>query len=172
MISKFLQLEIPKRAKNCTKGGEEFVVGDDYFSVLDSDKEGFIREDFCLGCWAEAKKEWVNRAEIHWKSKVVQVKPISECKEEKTRDEKALELLKGAVMGLSQEEDEDAFLLALYLARRRFLYLRKEKQTAEGHFCFYEEAETEEMLCVKKVYLSASRITNAQQRLAIKLRKD
>jgi len=68
-----------------------------------------------------------------------------------------------------EEESIQAFVLAIYLERKRLLFFRREIEQ-EGHSMnLYEVAETEEMLCVKKVPLSALQIDKVQRELAKKL---
>jgi len=175
MSSRLLfQMDIPRRGKQCVQAGEEFYPGADYYSVLiEEDKHGFQRQDFCVACWdKQAKETWSIQADSYWRSTVTTTKPETHSIALRTRDEKALDLLKEASTANTTEDQEDLFLLALYLARRRLLYLRQERQQNGERLNIYEIASTEEMICVKKLNLSQSQVVAAQQRLAIKLRKE
>lgn len=170
-MTKVFQIEIPRRSKKCAKGEEEFAPGDHYFSILiDNQENGFCRSDFCIDCWEIAKLERVDQIDSYWKSRVSSISSMRNMEIQRTRDEKAFDLLRQALQNETLEGEEDAFLLALYLARRRLLALRKEKKKDNVHLCIYEAIETEEMLCVKKMHISSERIVKAQERLAAQLR--
>jgi hypothetical protein len=85
------------------------------------------------------------------------------------RDERALCLLKEALTREGADDQAEAFVLALYLARKRLLILRQELVT-EDHIprLLYEIPAVEEMLCVRKLALDDSQAKKIQQTLAIK----
>jgi len=160
------QLEIPKRSHTCSSKGETFVPGAEYYSiVLDGDAGLLQRRDFCTGCWENsAKKEWLPEARSNWKS-VVPKKAEVPKKVEKN-EEHVLELLKEALNAEGSEAQAEAFLLALYLARKKQIYLRQQLKDANGELIsLYEVAATEEMLCVRRCALSALQMDSIQKRL-------
>jgi hypothetical protein len=163
------QIEIPKRSTHCSKGNELLVPGSEYYSTLTLDKEkGYARQDFCLSCWENSEKNGVQTA---WKAKVV-TKNEQGDHSSKTRDEKAIHLLKGATASFNEEEWAEVFVLALYLARRRILYLRQELTQEDGStLCIYEVAATEEMIPVKRKSLMRVNIDEVQSKIAQKLKK-
>ncbi|MBA3958739.1 MAG: hypothetical protein H0X51_10160 [Parachlamydiaceae bacterium] len=170
-MSKPFQIEIPKRGKSCAVAGEEFVAGHDYYSVLIAEEEGFQRKDFCLVCWNNLEKEKViENVDSHWKSTVSAQKANNEPVAIKSRDERALELLKIALQNEALEDQVEAFVLALYLARRKLLHLRQEIQRDGQKVNLYEIVATEEMIAVKRVLVSQLQITAVQTRIAEKLR--
>lgn len=164
------QIEIPKRASRCFKGGEQLNQGESYYSALISGEKEHVyqRQDYCLLCW-EGNHEKIPGMLSSWKSAVPFKKEESELP--KQRDERALYLLKEA---LADQENpaakEEAFVLALYLARARLMTLRQEMKKGEVPFSLYEVLETEEMLCVPKISLSELRIEKVQQELSKKFK--
>lgn len=166
------QVEIPKRALCCHKGGETLEAGQDYFSLLvDGDSTGsYQRQDYCRPCW-EALSKTVKDSQIasSWRSVV----PLTKCLSDlpKKRDDRALYLLKEALNSPSKENIPEAFVLALYLARRRLITLRNEmKSPTHGALSIYEVADTEEMLCVPKLALSDLQVEKLQLELARKFK--
>lgn len=148
--------EIPRRAHICTAGEERLEPGMEYFSILNENGQ---RSDFCPSCW---KQEFLNGARSYWKSIVptkAQENPLP-----KTRDARVLHLLKEA---LAEQSFDEAFVLALYLARKRLLLLRNEIK--EEMMQVYEVAETEEMLCIKKFPLSELDTEKIQLSIAAKI---
>lgn len=166
------QIEIPKRAAHCLQGNEAFVPGMEYYSILISDEEkGYQRQDFCLACWEAFDKKKLNvPAKTAWKAKIASKQEMEDLST-KTRDEKAFYLLKEALQNPNDAEWAETFVLALYLARRRILYLRQEMPQEDGStLCIYEVAATEEMLSIKRRSLTGVNIEEVQQKIAKKLK--
>lgn len=152
-------LEIPRRSSVCSVGGEAFTPGTPYISALHLEaKEQIVRRDFCLHCWNQNTQK--QEAGTYWKGSV----PLKEeeKKQNLAKEEKALILLKEAIQTGNQEE---AFVLALYLTRKKQLAMRKEIDQTQ----LYEVLATEEMLAVPKPKLSQLKIADLQLTLAAKL---
>lgn len=162
------QIEIPKRASHCVKGGEFLNQGDSYYTALISaqNEYAYERQDYCLTCWEAI--DLPNQAiASSWKSVVPFKKDKSELP--KRRDDRALYLLKEALSDQEGEgAKEEAFVLSLYLARRRLITVRQELMKGGFPYFLYEVAETEEMLCVPRIFLSDLRIEKVQQGLSKK----
>ena len=166
------QVEIPKRGPICAKGGEPFEPGLDYYSqLLEDDNAGSLqRLDYCKQCWEEiSRTKGGRRAATSWRSSVPAAKGLSDLP--KKRDDRALYLLKEALNSQSPDQVPEAFVLSLYLARRRLITLRHEmKSDARGPLSIYEVADTEEMLCVPKLALSELQVEKLQLELAKKFK--
>lgn len=165
--SNFFQIEIPKRATNCMSGHELLSPGMEYYSILLSDKrQGYQRNDFCKSCWESVvKDQFHSLAKTAWKAKVIPNKEKVDLAK-KTRDEKALYLLKEAVSQTGKRDWAETFVLALYLARRRILTLRQEIAQEDGSLlCIYEVVDTEEMLPVRRESLLKINVEQVQKNL-------
>ena len=164
------QLEIPRRSNICSAGKEPLQTGMDYYSILDEDEEGnWSRQDFCAACWEKfARNEALNNTLSHWKSKV----PNKKASELPTdRSERAFVLLKEALARNAPEDREEAFVLALFLARNKKLALREEAKHSDGNiYNIYEALATEEMLAVPKLDLSTLQVEKVQQVIAQKFK--
>lgn len=167
------QIEIPKRSSTCMEGQEPLIAGMEYYSILVPLEQGsYQRHDFCLTCWeSKAKERYLITGKTGWKAKVaskVEVEDLSK----KTRDEKAFVLLKEAIQTSNAEDWAETFVLALYLARRRILYLRQELPQTDGStLCVYEVAATEEMLSIQRRSLTHVNIQEIQEKIAQRLKK-
>lgn len=146
--------EIPRRATQCCVGGEPFTPGMIYYTHIENSPEGhYVRHDYCEACFQKLDKA----KKMHWKASVP--KPHKAPKTNAAREEIALNLLR------SKECDpEEAFVLGLYLARRKKIALRKDT----GDILFYEVLATEEMLPIHKMPLSELAIDQIQKRLLAK----
>lgn len=163
-------LSIPRRGPRCSLNQEVLNPGSEYYSVIEEDENGqIVRKDFCPSCWeSTAKKECLSKAKSYWKS-TVPPKHV-EPPPNQNREIAAFDLLKLALNN-SPEDDAEAFILSLYLARKRHLLLRQQLKQADGTIVtLYEVASTEEMLGVKKLPLSQLEVVKLQQRLAGKLK--
>lgn len=157
-----MSLVIPSRSRSCHGGKEPFKPEMDYYSLLLAGDKGFTRQDFCDSCWNQIHKTLDMEERIYWRSQVPpkQEKPDPSL----SRSEKALWLLKKNI-NKGEETEQEAFILALLLARSRTLQLKQEIQDHQ----LYEVVGTEEMIPVKKIALSELRLKEVQELLAKRL---
>lgn len=157
-----LQQEIPRRKQTCFVGQEAFETGMEYYSLINEDDAGkWIRRDFCLDCWEKWKTENLTPHDSHWKSRVQAEKK----KMPLDHNEKALELLREALQKSCTEDQQEAFILALYLARNKKLALRSQDE----RWMVYEVLDTEEVLLVPKLNPAALPVEKIQASLTVKL---
>lgn len=171
-IKSVFQVEIPKRGNCCAMGQETLGPGMEIYSVLKEGQEEGIyeRRDYCLACWDKmSKQNDLQDLRSSWKSKIPLKKEASQLP--KQRDARAMCLLKEALTRNCHDNHAEAFILALYLARKRIIYLRQELILEDGQLAsVYEVAETEEMLCVRKIALSNLEVEKTQRELAMKFK--
>lgn len=138
--------KIPRRSRSCCREGEKLVPGMSYHSIITETGE---REDYCCKCWKEVKE---NHHGIQWKSEIPtrEKEEIAFGEEEETLIEK----LQEASQEESTESEKKAFVIALYLTRKKILSLRQKMLQENGDFYLYEVTSTEEMIWVKKVDLT------------------
>lgn len=149
-------LQIPKRSSCCCHGQEPFSEGMEYYSFIQRDKENiYLRNDYCKTCW----KEMQSSEKTFWKGKI-QPKLKDELK---SSEETALLYLEDILT--SGDKKQEAFILALYLVRKKILAFRK---SIDG-FDLYEKLETEEMLAIPKVPIAELNLADLQKSLAEKL---
>lgn len=161
------QLEIPRRGSVCAHANEPLTPGMEYFSVLVEDVElGLKRLDYCPACWEKIKDEV--KAHSQWKAKVLSKK--DETPIHLNRDERIMYLLQESMKLDTPEAHAETFVLALFLARRRLLYLRQEVKEGDHILQIYEEAATEEMLTIRKIELSQLQTDKIQLEVAKKLK--
>ena len=164
------QIEIPKRDSQCSLGGELMAPGLEYYSALkiNEGQESYKRLDYCVPCFERLQKENKRGSYIgsFWKSTVPKKQALSELP--KKKDDQALLLLKEALSSSEDLAEEEAFLLSLYLARRRKITYRQELLRFGKIFSLYEVVETEEMLAIPKIDLSLLEIKTLQIKLAKK----
>jgi hypothetical protein len=162
-------LEIPKRSTTCYKGKETLEPGEEYYSALleDETKPGYVRRDYCKKCWEDALKEEGKLFKSSWKAKVPPNTKVPKIKE--NYFEKAFRLLRDSMD--DPEQHGEAFLLALFLARKKKLLLRQEINKDGKLYYLYENPATEEMLAVRKVDLTEIQQDKIQADMARKFKK-
>lgn len=162
-------IEIPKRAHVCAKGGEALEAGMEYYSVItgETEENKFSRQDFCLDCWKNMASEFLKTARSCWKSMVPQ--KFKEIALPKAREERIFHLFRELSKSSMLEEQAEAFVLALYLARKKKLVMRQQMQRTEEIIQVYEAVENEEIFCIKKFPLSALETEKIQLALAKKI---
>ena len=141
-----------------------------YSALVESEEKGlYQRYDYCAPCWSLLNvQKLYPKLVSHWKSRVPAKKLVDELP--KQRDARVLALLKDAI--LQNQSPDEAFVLALYLARKRLIVLRQEMALPNGGGAasLYEVLETEEMLCVPRLQLSELQVGKIQQSLASQLK--
>lgn len=161
------QIDIPKRGHACHGQGELFVPGMDYYSFFYNDPEkGTQRHDYCLQCWQNFPEyEQAAAGKVTWRSRVAAGKetPFGPT----VRDQRIHALFHHS----SEQDPAERFILAIYLQRKKRLFLRSEYKDESGQvILLYEIPETEEMLPIHKVPLSSIHVQKIQTHLAEKLK--
>jgi hypothetical protein len=139
----------------------------EYESILVEDEENkssLTRHDYCKNCWDLSPKDKIT---TQWRGKTQNKKiPISDSQDKSAR---AMELLRFDLTCDGFELENEVFILALFLARKRQLILRQELPKEGFLYFLYEAPATGEIFTVKKVDLSQLQIEEIQQKLAKKL---
>lgn len=155
-------IEIPKRSRSCSQCQESFALGDEYCSLLKKDEKlNILRFEYCAACWP-----MLNLSEkVFWKARVQAIKalPLSD----RTRDERALELFRDPRSQDSEELQEEAFVLALFLLRKKRIAFRQ--KMTDPPLDVYEILEMEELVAIKPMALASLNIDAIQKRIALKL---
>lgn len=161
-------IDIPRRSHLCALGNEPLKEGTTYYSLLEEGAQEMIRRDYCPLCWEKVSAKGDSMGHrAFWKSKILPKK--REAHQVVDFSHYAFLLLQEALQHRTEEAQEEAFVLALYLARKRQLLLRQEIEREPGERYFlYEVAATEEMLAVKKLDLSKVKTEKVQDNLARK----
>ena len=148
------QIAIPKRAASCAQCHNDFKPAEEIQSQLLDIEGEWIRQDTCVACFSPLESA------VIWKHTIGSEEKI----EPENRDHivTSLELLQRLIESNVAEEHEEAFLLALYLVRKKVLVHRVKMG-------LYENLETGEMYLVPKIDFANFSAYAAQMRLQEKL---
>lgn len=146
--------EIIPCKKGCLECHQPFQTNDVVFSSFNPNK--WQREDFCKTCFSARKEE------VFWKR--VYKSEKNESKGLPIDEEGKFLQLK---THLEKNEFQEAFILALYLQRKKVLLKRKEniKKEGKGDHSLYEHVTTGEIVIVPSQPLSSLKLTDLYQQI-------
>lgn len=162
-----LPITIPRRSRHCMACKETLCPGAEYTSVLtEDDKKGALqRHDFCFRCWDD---ERIEQLKSIWKAVVPEKK--SAAKDPEGHYDEVLDLMRDEMEKDTEQSKGYAFVLALYLTRKRQIALRQEIDFEGQQAYIYEVLNTEEILCVKNMTLTLDRLQGIQETLIDKFK--
>ncbi len=165
-MSSLFQIEIPKRNTACSAQGERLLPGMEYYSLLmENDMQQMIRQDFCISCWPQvADSDTVLNSRSYWKSKI----DLKKNEPASSRCDKALNLLKELLQTVPLQEEE-IFVLAVFLSHARKLILRQEFEKEGFKWGVYEIPRQDEFVTIKILPLVLIETDRIQKALAEKL---
>lgn len=151
-----MDYEVKRCTRRCLASDRELGEGEEFYSALVAQGADVERQDFSLEGWTEPPEGTI----AWWKSRM----PFKDNKQVMAPNEVLLELFK---QRLAQEDKQDeAYVLALLMIRRRIVRLEQTKKNEEGHeifvlSCAREDASYE----VRVTSPTAQRVTEIQDQL-------
>lgn len=165
------KLDIPKRQAQCSGGDHFFQKGDRCYTLVTLSAATWKRQDLCQHCWNKlCEEELSDQVRSYWNTQITGKEP--EAEQPKHKEGRALALLKEALLTRSATSEQEAFVLALYLARKKSLSLRQQVEQLGETIYLFESTATEELIPVKKVTINPDQVAVLQQRLAEMLKTD
>jgi len=155
---------IPRRSRVCSKSQKKFEPGDEYLSIIsEGEHEGlFHRDDILLEYWEQNRDEALLKNSCSsWRAKIPA--GAEAPKEAEELLERAFELFFEA---LDKPDPVRAFILALFLARKKVLIFRQEMFHQDKQTYVYEVADSEEVICVDVMKLSPKQLQEIQDELS------
>lgn len=154
---------IPRRSRSCCRTKEKFCPGSEYISfVIEGDEEGSLaREDILLSYWKEhPEQELIGRAKSSWKAKIPLFKDVP--KEPAELLDRAYELFLEHHEKHSGDDLLKAFILAMFLQRKKVFIYRQEMIQGDQTLYVFEAAGSEEVYCVPVVKPTQEQIKTLQ----------
>lgn len=157
---------IQSRAHACQVCGREFQDRESLHTVLFDERQEFLRQDVCEGCWQSQFGEGANHRRgfvSHWQT-VYEPPPASPP--EPIQKETAETLLR-KLLGQNDPTHAGAvFILAVMLERKRLLKV-KGQATQEGRrILVYEHAKTGDVLTIPDPELQLDQLESVQRDVA------
>lgn len=150
---------IKHRADACAMTNRPFVAGEQFYTLLFQEGQGFRREDLSLEAWASRNENI--RPYSFWKTRYEPPPPPAP---EPLGKENAEELLRRL---LAEKAHANAcYVLALMLERKRVLKPIKNQPADGGAVLIYEHARTGDVFIVPHVQLRLDELESVQNEVA------
>lgn len=158
------KLIIPRRSRSCSRTKKKFEPGAEYISIIsEGEKEGhFHREDILYDYWKDHEEpELLEKARSTWRALVPSGPDVPKEPEELL--ERAVELF----FEYSEKDDRlRAFILALFLARKKVFIFRQEIIHQDHPAYLFEVVDTEEIVCLPVMKPRQEQIREIQDELS------
>jgi len=150
--------DIKARADSCSECALEFADRQVCFSALTFGEEGYLRRDFCEGCWA--KVEPGLSAHSVWQGAFRMPPPPAE---EPLKKETAESLLRRLMEDDDPAQNNVRYILAVMLERKKMLVERDVKTDDDGDITrFYEHRKTGETFVIPDPRLQLDALEETQ----------
>ncbi len=152
---------IKHRADACARTQRPFQPGEQFYTLLFHEGEGFRREDLSEEAWNQRNENI--RPFSFWKSRY---EPPPAAPPEPLAKENAEDLLRRLLSENNPAHANACYVLAVMLERKRVLKQVKTEQTGDRPVLIYEHAKTGDVFLVPDARLRLDEIEHVQQEVA------
>lgn len=156
---------IKHRADACARTQRAFKPGEQFYTLLFREREGFRREDLSEEAWAQRNENI--RPFSFWK---MRYEPPPPAPPEPLAKESAEELLRRLLAENKASHANACYVLAVMLERKRILKQIKTDQKEDRPVLIYEHAKTGDVFIVPDVRLRLDEIDKVQTEVAALLK--
>lgn len=156
---------IKHRADACARTGRPFEAGEQFYTLLFREGDGFRREDLSEEAWAQRNENI--RPFSFWKTRY---EPPPAAPPEVLGKESAEELLQRLLLQNDPANANACYVLALMLERKRVLKPIKGEESDERPVLIYEHAKTGDVFIVPDVRLRLDELEQVQSEVAQQLK--
>jgi hypothetical protein len=156
---------IKHRADACARTGRSFEDGEQFYTLLFREGDGFRREDLSEEAWAQRNENI--RPFSFWKTKYEQPPAAPP---EVLGKENAEQLLQRLLLQNDPGNANACYVLALMLERKRVLKPIRNEESAERPVLIYEHAKTGDVFIVPDVRLRLDELEQVQSEVAQQLK--
>ena len=152
---------IKHRADACARTQRRFQPGEQFYTLLFREGDGFRREDLSEEAWTQ-RNENIQPFSF-WKSRY---EPPPATAPEPLAKENAEELLRRLLAENNQANANSCYVLAVMLERKRVLKQVKAEQTEDRPVLVYEHAKTGDVFIVPDARLRLDELEHVQQEVS------
>ena len=156
---------IKHRADACAVTQRPFVSGEQFYTLLFREGDGFRREDLSEEAWASRNENI--RPFSFWKSRY---EPPPATPPEPIAKESAEDLLRRLLSDKNAERPNACYVLAVMLERKRVLKQIKSEAATDGRVLIYEHNKTGDVFIVPDPQLRLDEIERVQTEVGALLR--
>jgi hypothetical protein len=157
---------IKHRADACARTGQPFQAGEQFYTLLFREGDGFRREDLSEEAWARRNENI--RPFSFWKTRY---EPPPAAPPETLAKESAEELLRRLLAQNDTATANACYVLAVMLERKRILKQVKTEQAEGRSVLIYEHAKTGDVFIVPDVRLRLDELEQIQSKVAQQLKR-
>jgi hypothetical protein len=155
---------IKHRADACAATHRPFVAGEQFYTLLFREADGFRREDLSVEAWTNQNENI--RPFSFWKTRY---EPSPLASPEPLPKESAEELLRRLLTEGNTERANAIYVLAVMLERKRVLKQVRSEETEDGRLLIYEHRGTGDVLLVRDPQLRLDQLESVQAEVAQRL---
>jgi len=152
---------IKHRADVCARTQRPFAAGEQFYTLLFREGEGFRREDLSEEAWSQRNENI--RPFSFWK---MRYEPPPAAPAETLAKENAEDILRRLLAENDPAHANACYVLAVMLERKRVLKQIKADQTEDRPVLIYEHAKTGDVFIVPDVRLKLDEIEHVQQEVS------
>lgn len=156
---------IKHRSDSCVVTQRPFAAGEQFYTLLFREADGFRREDLSEEAWAQRNENI--RPFSFWKSRY---EPPPTEPPEPLAKENAENLLRRLLAEKNPERANACYVLAVMLERKRILKQIKSEATEDGRTLIYEHGKTGDVFIVSDPQLRLDQIEKVQDEVMTLLR--
>jgi len=152
---------IKHRADACARTGRPFQAGEQFYTLLFREGDGFRREDLSEEAWAQRNENI--RPFSFWKTRY---EPPPAAPPEALAKESAEELLRRLLAQNDPTNANACYVLAVMLERKRVLKQVKTEQAEDRPVLVYEHAKNGDVFIVPDARLRLDELEHVQQEVS------
>jgi hypothetical protein len=152
---------IKHRADACARTGRPFQAGEQFYTLLFREGDGFRREDLSEEAWAQRNENI--RPFSFWKTRY---EPPPAAPPEALAKESAEELLRRLLAQNDPANANACYVLAVMLERKRVLKQVKTEQAEDRLVLVYEHAKSGDVFIVPDARLRLDELEHVQQEVS------
>lgn len=148
---------IQHRAEACAVTGEPFAEGEEFYTLLFRDGDGFRRQDLSEQAWQQRNENL--QPFSFWRSRF---EPPPATPPETLPKENAEELFRRLVSAADRSNANACYVLAAMLERKRILKQIQTEQNEQGRVLIYEHVKTGDVFVVPDPQLRLDQLGGVQ----------
>ena len=152
---------IQHRAEACAVTGEPFAAGEDFYTLLFRDGDGFRRQDLSEAAWQQRNENL--QPFSFWRSRF---EPPPAAPPEPLPKENAEELFRRLVAAANCANANACYVLAAMLERKKILKQIQTEDRDRGRVLIYEHAKTGDVFVVPDPQLHLDQLSGVQSEVA------
>jgi hypothetical protein len=152
---------IKHRADVCASTGRPFQTGEQFYTLLFREGEGFRREDLSEEAWSKRNENI--RPFSFWKSRY---EPPPDAPPDPLPKKNAEDLLRRLLAENNKNHANACYVLAVMLERKRVLKQIKSEETEDGRILIYEHGKNGDVFIVRDPQLRLTEIESVQNEIS------